>query len=181
MHASREDALNEKNIVLIGFMGVGKTTIGKMIAHRLHREFIDIDREIEQHYGMTIPQVFKQFGEPHFRQTEKNIVQHYCSDTDSKVISLGGGAFMQEEIRNLCLSTSIVLHLDLTFETWKDRFHQLIDSRPLLQNKSLEEIEELFNKRREVYVLGHSTIHTDHMEPEEIAKQICSRLRSAAG
>lgn len=176
MHTSDQDALNEKNIVLIGFMGVGKTTIGKMIANQLQREFIDIDHAIEQHYGMTIPQVFKQFGEPQFRQTEKNIVKHYCADTDSKVISLGGGAFMQEEIRELCLSTSIVVHLDLTFETWKARFHQLIDSRPLLQNKSLEEIEELFNKRREVYVMGHSTIHTDHMQPEEITESICKTL-----
>ncbi len=84
---------------------------------------------------------------------------------------------MQEEIRNICLSTSIVFFLDLTWETWKDRLQLIVDSRPVLQNKSLEEIENLFYTRQNLYALNHSSVNTDHLDPEEAADYIINTLK----
>lgn len=158
-------------------MGVGKTTIGHLLAKKLYRDFIDVDYEIEQQYKMPITQIFKSFGETKFRQMEKEYISNLCTNSRLKIISLGGGAFMQEEIRNICLSTSIVFFLDLTWETWKDRLQLIVDSRPVLQNKSLEEIENLFYTRQNLYALNHSSVNTDHLDPEEAADYIINTLK----
>src|SRR5690606_42046693 len=89
-------SLKEKSIVLTGFMGVGKTTVGKAVAKKLYRDFIDIDKEIEKKFQMPTTEIFKTYGEKTFRQAEKEMVLHF-SQQKMKVISLGGGAFLQEE------------------------------------------------------------------------------------
>src|SRR5690625_2549176 len=91
-------SLREKSIVFIGFMGVGKTTVAKLVAKKLYRDFIDIDQEIEKEYGMPTTEIFKQLGEQTFREKEKEYVFYY-SKQPLKVIALGGGAFMREEDR----------------------------------------------------------------------------------
>ena len=100
------------------------------------------------------------------------------TNTRLKIISLGGGAFMNEETRNVCLSTSIVFFLDLSWEAWKERMQLIVGSgRPVLQNKSLEEIEELFYKRHHIYSLNNSSISTDHLDPDEAADYIIHTLK----
>src|SRR4051812_1123463 len=88
-------AWREKNIVFIGFMGAGKTTIGKLVAKKLYRDFIDIDEKIEKEYNMPIPKIFAEIGEKAFREKEKELIQSQC-DYKLKIISVGGGAFLQE-------------------------------------------------------------------------------------
>ncbi len=176
MPKNREIPPGEKNIVLVGFMGVGKTTVGQLLASELSRDFVDIDLEIEKQFGMPIPAVFQRWGEKKFREAEKNIIRHFCTHTRFNILSLGGGAFMQEDVRTLCLSTCIVLFLDLSFDAWKDRYELIVDSRPVLQGKSWEEIEALFKKRHDIYSYSHSTIQTDGLTPEEIAAGIISAL-----
>jgi|SRR5690625_5049416 len=168
--------MTEKNIVLIGFMGVGKTTIGRLLAEKLNRRFIDIDQEIEGEYQMPITRIFSEIGEEAFREKEKNVIKNYCKQKQ-KVLSLGGGAFMQEEIREACLADCIVLHLDISWKAWKERLNLLVDSRPVLQGKTIEEIETLFLERQNFYK-GHSKIVTDGLTEEEIAEQIIKGLES---
>ncbi len=175
---SHEVSLKEKSIVFIGFMGVGKTTIGQLVAKKLYRDFIDIDEVIEKEYGMPVTEIFKKIGEKAFREKEKEIITGLCKKK-LQVLSLGGGAFLQEEVRNVCLSECIVFFLDLSWESWKERISLIIDSRPVLQGKSLEEIEELFKKRQELYSAHHSKVTTDNKEVEEIADYIVDSLKLA--
>lgn len=167
-----------QSIVFIGFMGVGKTTIGRKVAKRLYRDFIDIDQEIEKEYNMPTTEIFKEFGEKTFRKKEKDMIELY-SQQKLKIISLGGGAFLQEDIRNICLSNCIVFYLDLSWEYWKERIGLLIDSRPVLQSKSLEEIEDLFNTRQEIYAYHHSKVNTNNLDVDEVADFIVDSLKVA--
>ncbi|AXI09973.1 shikimate kinase [Oceanobacillus zhaokaii] len=171
-------SLREKSIVMIGFMGVGKTTIGKAVAKRLYRDFIDIDEEIEKKFNMPTSDIFKQYGEKTFRETEKEIIIQSCKQK-LKIISVGGGAFLQEEIRNACLSDCIVFFLDLSWDNWKERISLLIDSRPVLQGKNIEQIEELFNERQPIYSEHHSRVSTDNLVVDEVADYIAEALKTA--
>src|SRR5699024_1162705 len=163
-----------KNIVLIGFMGVGKTTIGRLLAEKIERTFIDIDQEIESEYQMPITEIFSELGEKAFREKEKNAMKNYCKQK-LMVLSFAGRAFMQEEIRETCLTNCIVLHLDTSWEAWKERLSLLVDSRPVLQEKTLEEIEALFHERKKLYK-AHSKIVTDGLKEEDIADQVMASL-----
>ncbi|MFJ7748320.1 shikimate kinase [Peribacillus sp. NPDC097295] len=165
-----------QSIVFIGFMGVGKTTIGQKVAKKLYREFIDIDHEIEQEFNMPTTEIFKKFGEKAFREKEKEVINRF-SQQKLKILSLGGGAFLQEDVRTICLSNCIVIYLDLSWDYWKERIGLLIDSRPVLQNKSLVEIEELFKARQEVYSYHHTKVITDNLEVDEVADYIVDSLK----
>lgn len=170
-------SLREKNIVFIGFMGAGKTTVGKLVAKKLYRDFIDIDEEIEKEYKMPVSQIFAEIGEKAFREREKNMITSLC-DQKLKIISVGGGAFLQEEIRNFCLSSCIVFYLDITWDAWKNRLSSIIDTRPVLQGKTMAEIEELFYKRKEIYSNNyHSKIEIDGQDTEELAESIVETLK----
>ena len=152
-------------------MGAGKTTIGKLVAEKLNRKFIDIDEEIEKEFNMPVPQIFKEFGEKVFRDKEKSLITDLCQQKNL-IISVGGGAFLQEEIKTACLASAIVIFLDLSFESWKERISLIIDSRPVLQGKSIEEMKELFYSRQKIYADHHWKILTDNKTLEEIAEKI---------
>lgn len=171
-------SMREKSLVFIGFMGVGKTTVAQLVAKKLYRDFVDIDQEIEKEFGMPTTEIFSQIGEKKFREKERDYVLHYCKQP-LKVISLGGGAFMQEEIRNACLEHSIVFYLDISWDSWKDRLHMLVDSRPVLQNRSIDDIEELFNARKSTYEEHNSKLKTDEFNKEEVATYIIDSVKLA--
>ncbi|MGJ9457581.1 shikimate kinase [Oceanobacillus sp. CF4.6] len=171
-------SLREQSIVLIGFMGVGKTTIGRAVAKKLYRDFIDIDEEIEKKFNLPTPDIFKKYGEKKFRETEKEIIIHSCKQK-LKIISVGGGAFLQEEIRKACLSECIIFFLDLSWDSWKERISLLIDSRPVLQGKNIEEIEKLFYERQPIYEGHHSRVITDNLVEDEVADYITDSLKTA--
>jgi shikimate kinase len=156
-------------------MGVGKTTIGKLAAKKLNRPFIDVDEEIEKEYNMPVSQIFKKIGEKAFREKEKLYISN-LTEQNQTIISVGGGAFLQDEIRQLCLASCIVIYLDLSFERWKERLDLIIETRPVLQGKSTNEIEELFYKRQEVYSKHHLKIHTDSKNADQIADEIVHTL-----
>lgn len=170
--------IRERSIVFIGFMGVGKTTIGKLVAKKLYRDFVDIDVELEKEFNMPIPQVFEELGEKVFREKEKELTIRFAKQK-LHIISVGGGAFLQEEIRKTCLESCMVFFLDLSFESWKERISLIIDSRPVLQGKTIDEIEELYYKRKEIYEKHHSKVETDNHDIEEIADYIVDSIKLA--
>ena len=164
--------------MLTGFMGSGKSTVGRLLADKLDLTYLDADQEIEQRHGMPITDIFQTMGETKFRQMEREFLLELCQGEQRAVVSLGGGAFMQEAVRSACLSGSFVVFLDIGWDAWHERHHLLKDTRPLLQSKSIEEIRSLFDTRREVYRLSHLTIRTDGLTPEEVAQRIVQEVRS---
>ncbi|MFD1067732.1 shikimate kinase [Oceanobacillus locisalsi] len=174
----RNIPLKEQSIVLIGFMGVGKTTIGQAVAQKLYRDFIDIDEEIERRFQMHPKEIFAKHGEATFRQYEKEIISEICHKR-LKVISLGGGAFLQKEVQDICFATTTVFFLDLSWENWKERISLLMDNRPVLQGKNMDEIRKLFDDRQPIYEQHHSRVITDNQEIEEVADYIVASLKLA--
>lgn len=169
-----------KSIVLIGFMGAGKTTIGKWVAKKLGRKFVDVDEEIEKEFQLPASKIFETFGEPAFREREQSLIASLVRQ-DQLVLSLGGGAFLQEETRKICLSSSLVIYLDLSFERWKDRLDLIIDSRPVLKGKTIHEMEELFYKRQEIYAHHHIKIAVDSGEADQLAEEIVKIVKHNRG
>lgn len=159
-------------------MGVGKTTVGQLVAKKLYRDFVDIDQVIEKEYNMPTSQIFKSIGEAAFREKEKQVISEYCRKK-MQIISLGGGAFLQKETRDICLANCIVFHLDISWESWKERISILVDSRPVLQGRTLEEIEELFVGRQEIYSTHHSKVDTENLDVEDVANYIVESLKLA--
>jgi shikimate kinase len=171
-------SLGDKSIVFIGFMGVGKTTIGQLVAGKLNRTFIDIDHEIEKEFQMPATQIFKIYGEKTFREKETCLISQYSSENKT-IISVGGGAFLQEEIKEICLSKCVVIFLDISWESWKERLNSILDTRPVLQGRTMEEIKELFYIRQESYSEHHLKIQIDGLDPDSIADYIMAALHMA--
>ncbi|WP_184404697.1 shikimate kinase [Geomicrobium halophilum] len=159
-------------------MGSGKTTIGEAVAKKLYRDFIDIDQTIESEYGLSVTEIFNQYGEEEFREREKALIKKYSLHR-LKVISVGGGAFLQEEIRNTCLENCIVFFLDLSWDSWKDRLDILVESRPVLQGRSIDDIRELFYNRKGIYALHNSKLNTDDLNVEEVSQYVIDSLKTS--
>ncbi len=144
-----------KNIVLVGMPGCGKTTLGKVLAHKLGRNFYDADIYLEQKYKTTIPTIFKKYGEEKFREMETEVLDE-LSKKSSAVISTGGGAVTQERNYNIIRQNSNVI--------WIKRDNSLLDTkdRPISQSMPREEIykkrEPLYNKFAHFSVLNMGTI-----------------------
>lgn len=142
------------NIILIGFRGTGKTTVGKILAQRLGKEFIDADEYLEQKEKRTIKDIFREGGEALFREVEAKIIEELCL-LDNKVIATGGGAILREEnIRNLKRNGILIL-LETDVDTVYKRIYADIQTRqrrPNLTNRDgYQEIEYLLEYRRPLY------------------------------
>lgn len=125
-------------IVLVGMMGVGKTTVGRRLAKRLKLPFVDADHEIELAAGMTIPDIFKCHGEQAFRDGERRVIRRLM-DGAPKVLATGGGAFINEQTRCVLKDRAISVWLDADLETLVDRTARR-DNRPLLKQGNPREI-----------------------------------------
>jgi len=136
--------------VLVGIMGSGKTTIGRRLAARLRRPFVDADAEIEAAATMAIAEIFERFGEQHFRDGERRVIARLM-DSGASVIATGGGAFMDPETRALILATGTAIWLDADIDTLVARVAKR-GHRPLLAGKDPKDVlTELIAVRRPAY------------------------------
>lgn len=140
-------------IVLVGMMGVGKSTVGRRLASRLGAPFIDADEEIEKAAGMTIAEMFERYGEAHFRDGERRVISRLM-DGVPKIIATGGGAFMQDETRALILDHATAVWLDADIDILVDRVSRR-EGRPLLKDRDPRVVlTELAERRNPVYALA---------------------------
>ena len=161
----------EKNLVLLGMMGVGKSALGKIVAKKLNLEFVDTDLNIEKKYSMKIRKIFENKGEKFFRlEEEKEVLE--CLKKNKTVIALGGGAFMNKIIRDSILKNSLSFWLDLNLNTINRRV-KWNNKRPLLKQKNSEEIiKKLYSVRKNIYKLAKYKINCNNLTKEDIAKKI---------
>jgi shikimate kinase len=142
-----------KPIVLVGMMGVGKTTVGRRLAQRLALPFVDADAEIETAAGMSVADIFARFGEPHFRDGERRVIARLIDGTP-KVIATGGGAFIQPETRALILDQALAIWLEADIDVLAERVGRR-DSRPLLRGRNPREVlTELAQLRDPFYAMA---------------------------
>lgn len=137
----------DRPIVLVGLMGVGKSSVGKKLAALLNLLFVDADEEIEKAAQLSIPEIFAQFDEAYFRDGERRVIARLIED-EAKVIATGGGAFVNEQTRSLILERGIAVWLDSDIETLLDRVSRK-DNRPLLKQGDPREILTRLKAERE--------------------------------
>jgi shikimate kinase len=168
-----------KNIVLIGMPGSGKTTVGKELAKHGYT-FIDTDEEIERETGLTIAEIFKKYGEEHFRALEHRVIINFpCRLNRLSTTSIGGGAFEHEQNRKILLENSFVIYLKADAETIYGRIKNE-RHRPLLQmsaeQDNLRAVSDLLNKRQHNYEQAHCIIDTAGKTPYDIVGEILGVL-----
>ena len=159
------------NLVLTGFMGTGKSEVGRRLAKALNRKFFDVDAIIEKESAMEITEIFEKKGEQHFRDLETETIRRVCA-SDRAVIACGGGAVLMPENMDLLEKNGVVVCLSASpekiFERLKDD-----DTRPLLKVKEpLQKIKEILESRREHYARCSSSIDTTNLSPDEIVREI---------
>jgi len=161
----------KKNLVLLGMMAAGKTTLGKIVAKKQKLKFIDIDTSIEKKNVMTIEEIFKKKGEKFFRMEEeketlKSLKKNNC------IIALGGGAFMNKTIRGNILKNAISIWLNVDIKTLNKRI-KWNQKRPLLKEENNQKkLTELYFERKDIYKLANHKIVCDDLSKENIAEKI---------
>lgn len=165
------------NIILIGFMGCGKTSTGIRLSYRLKRTMIDTDKWIEKKYKMTISDIFDTYGEEAFRRMETECLKELIQTADGQIISVGGGLPLREENRRLLKQLGRVIYLKVTPQTVYLRLKD-DTSRPLLKtDEPLERIRSLMEKREPVYEsCADMMIEASELSFEEIISQIMSAV-----
>lgn len=171
---------SKKIIVLTGMMGSGKSTIGKNLALKLKKNFIDSDIELSKASGLTINEIFEQFGEEYFRYGEKKIIEKYLSKKNkSTIISIGGGAFLNKELRELINKKSISIWLNASYNTLLKRLNRNIKNRPIFKGHKLKiKLQELIDQRTKYYKLAHYKIDVDNLHIPEIVDNIINQLEN---
>lgn len=164
-----------KRIVLMGFMGAGKTTIGKALAERLSWDFIDTDAEIEKEQGRKISEIFETEGEQAFRDMETRLLKKLEKSEEQFVLSIGGGMPVREENRELLRKIGTVVYLKATKEELVRRLSG-DTNRPLLQGGAMEEkVAALMASREAIYVeTAHRAVVTEGKTNRHILREICS-------
>lgn len=165
----------ERPIVLVGLMGVGKSTVGRKLAALLGRDFVDADTAIEDAAHMTVAENFEQFGEDYFRDGERRVIARLVEERRG-VIATGGGAFCNAETRALILDECIAVWLDCDIETLVERTSRK-KTRPLLRNGNPREIlTQLKEQRSGDYSQAQIHIVTDDAPHTETAMRIIEAI-----
>ncbi|HWP95948.1 MAG TPA: shikimate kinase [Syntrophomonadaceae bacterium] len=163
-----------KNIVLVGFMGTGKSSVGSRLAQRLNMEFIDMDREIEHLLGMPVDRIFKVYGEKRFR-SEERLLAEKLAQRENLVIATGGGVVLESENVQSLRKNGMVICLTADAEDVMKRVNRKKGTRPLLKkNLKLEELVKMMKEREALYGDSDLSINTSGNELDEVVTSIVS-------
>ena len=165
-----------RHIAFIGFMGAGKTTMAQLTAARLGRDCFDTDRLVVERCGRSIPELFAAGEQAAFRALEKQVIAEVLRG-DPAVLSLGGGALEDAETRDALFDHAFVVNLAVSWPDVKAELPTLRQTRPLLQNRSEEEIHELFLRRQATYRKAHVRIEVPRGDLEAAADHVLSVIR----
>lgn len=166
----------KKNIYLAGFMGTGKSTVGKQLARATGKKFIDTDREIEKKFSMSVNSIFDKKGEDFFRQEEKKIIDE-LSKKSNMVVSTGGGTLVDYENFDKLKSTGIMICLCTDKEELITRLKRT-NKRPHLRGGNIEEkINKILAEREEIFKKIKIRVNTTHMTPREVVNKLLSLLK----
>jgi len=163
----------KQNVILIGFMGAGKTSVGERLSKRTGKELLDTDQLIEQEAGMSISDIFAKQGEVAFRRTETKVLEQLLAETDDAVISVGGGLPLLKQNREMLKQLGTVAFLRVQRETVLKRLKG-DTTRPLLQGDHVErKVEELLAYRNPIYEdAAHVVIDVDGKSLNAIVDEI---------
>jgi shikimate kinase len=167
--------VKQDRIILIGFMGSGKTTVGRALAGRLGWELVDTDDLVEARTGMPVVRIFRDLGERTFREREAEALAS-LDHRARLVIATGGGAPAQPRNRQFFSAPAAIFHLRVSLESVHDRTRGDV-GRPLL-SLSENALRALYESRQPVYESMGNAVETDHRKPEEIAEEILVLLRA---
>ena len=172
---ARPSVQPDRPIVLIGLMGVGKSTVGRRLAARLNMPFVDADHEIEAAASLSIAEIFERFGEAHFRDGERRVIARLFDGTP-KVIATGGGAFMNDATRALILTRATAVWLDADIDTLTARVARR-HNRPLLRNKDARTVlGDLAKLRNPVYALAPLHVQSQTHPHDATVEAILEKL-----
>lgn len=161
-------------IALVGFMGSGKTEVGRILAKKIGYQFVDFDEVIEEETGLSIREIFEKHGEKYFRRKEKEILRRFSKESNM-VAATGGGIIEDEENRKELKENWFTVFLNLPFEIAYQRIKEDIN-RPKARGKR-EEVESLFYKRESLYKeASHLVVYTKDLSAFEVASYIAKRL-----
>jgi shikimate kinase len=165
-----------RRIVLTGFMGSGKTTVGPLLAARLGWKFVDVDDVIEAEARTKITELFTKYGEAEFRRREHEAVSR-LAENEELVLALGGGAIETEEIRTLLLggTGTLLVHLEVEIETTLKRCAGTETTRPILADRA--NLEARYAKRLPLYRTANVSIRVDGLTPEEVVSEVLDSAR----
>jgi len=171
IHSAVRPAAFPRRIVLTGFMGSGKTTVGPLVANRLGWRFIDVDEVIETEAGCSIANLFTREGEPAFREREHATIRRLASG-DSLVLALGGGAFERAETRDRLRADpgTLLLHLEVQLATTLARCRGTESTRPVLADQA--NLSARYQRRLPLYRMAHISLLVDDLTPEQVADAI---------
>jgi len=164
----------QSNVVLTGFMGTGKSTIGRLLAHRLGRRFVDTDQLIESRHG-PIPEIFASEGEARFREIERDVAAELAAQHDL-VIATGGGLLLDPVNAEALGATGTVLCLVASVDELASRLRAGAEHRPLLAGGDLRTRIQAFLDEREAAYGAFTPVHTDGRTPDEVVDVICDLL-----
>lgn len=169
-----------KFIALIGMPGSGKSTIGRAVTQKLNYQFLDSDDAIEQSFGCSIPEIFEQYGEEKFREAERNTILDIINEKSHPfILSTGGGAFMNEDIRANLLSETTVFYLQASLDKLWQNIQNSYHNRPLLKfDDPKERISKLLQERESIYQQAHEKIDCNDKELDEIISTLIERIET---
>jgi len=169
-------ALDRRSVVLVGMMGVGKSSIGRRLATRLGIPFVDADAEIEKAAGMSISDIFARDGEAYFRSGEARVIARLL-DSGPQVLATGGGAFMNEATRAAIKTKGVSIWLSAEFDVLMRRIAKRKNERPMLQTDDPEEtLRQLIAVRDPVYALADLTVQSREVPHDSIVAEIAAAL-----
>ena len=161
---------SNKNIVLVGMMGSGKSSIGKILSKKLNLTFVDIDQKIEEFEDLKVSEIFKKRGENYFRKIEEKISLRFLI-TENTIISLGGGGFINASIRKMCEKNCLTFWLNWENETIIKRIYKS-KKRPLVMKLTKTQINKLIKERSKFYSLSNHRINCDKLDKVKIINKI---------